>query len=160
MADLSLEARALTHSLEMHAEQEALRYEAAVQNSSKSKGKGKSGSSSSGNPRHNSLPLFSGSLLAKNSSSHLSPTDPDANDAGSPLSLQKRKSAGAVELPPVQRQSIMLDPLPVSKEKEMHLSRTRPSWLPPKDKKEERKHLKEYKRMMVASREAGKFEWF
>lgn len=136
MSDLSLEARALTHSLEVHAEQEALRHEAALQNSS------------TNNARHNSLPL-----LAKNSKLRAT-----MSGAGrSSLSLAKRKSIGAIELPPVQNQNVMLDPLPVSKEKEMHLSRTRPSWLPPKDKKEEQKHLKEYKRMMAASREAGGF---
>jgi hypothetical protein len=43
----------------------------------------------------------------------------------------------------------------VSKEKEKFLSRTRPSWLPPKDQKEEKRHLKEYKRMMAQALEAG-----
>lgn len=51
-------------------------------------------------------------------------------------------------LPPLQRGDIMVDPLPASKEKEKHLTRTRPSWLPPKSQKEERKHLKEYQKMM------------
>jgi hypothetical protein len=60
-----------------------------------------------------------------------------------------------IELPPLQRPNIMIDPLPISKEKEKVLSRTRPSWLPPKDKEEEKRHLKEYKRMMEQSREAG-----
>jgi hypothetical protein len=67
----------------------------------------------------------------------------------------KRKSNSMIELPPLQRSNIMIDPLPISKEKEKVLSRTRPSWLPPKDQKEEKKHLKEYKRMMAMSREAG-----
>lgn len=62
-----------------------------------------------------------------------------------------------IELPPLQRPNIMIDPLPISKEKEKVLSRTRPSWLPPKDQKEEKKHLKEYKRMMALSREAGSY---
>lgn len=39
--------------------------------------------------------------------------------------------------------------LPVSKEKERYLSRTRPSWLPPKCPKEEAKHWREYERMMA-----------
>ena len=65
------------------------------------------------------------------------------------------KRATVSELPPLQKSNIMIDPLPVSKEKEKYLSRTRPSWLPPKDQKEERKHLKEYQKMMAMSREAG-----
>lgn len=68
----------------------------------------------------------------------------------------KRGSNGIVELPPLQKSNVMIDPLPISKEKEKVLSRTRPSWLPPKDQKEEKKHLREYKRMMAQSREAGK----
>ena len=67
----------------------------------------------------------------------------------------KRGSKGPIELPPVQKSNIMIDPLPISKEKERVLTRTRPSWLPPKDQKEEKKHLKEYKKMMTQSREAG-----
>lgn len=65
------------------------------------------------------------------------------------------KRSSKIELPPVQKSNIMIDPLPISKEKERVLSRTRPSWLPPKDQKEEKKHLKEYKQMMAHSREAG-----
>ncbi|KAI9924073.1 hypothetical protein ASPWEDRAFT_67221 [Aspergillus wentii DTO 134E9] len=68
----------------------------------------------------------------------------------------KRGSKGPIELPPLQKSNIMIDPLPISKEKEKVLSRTRPSWLPPKDQKEEKKHLKEYKKMMAQSREADK----
>lgn len=45
----------------------------------------------------------------------------------------------------------MIDPLPISKEKEAVLSRTRPSWLPPKNPAEEKKHLREYQRMMASS---------
>jgi len=48
----------------------------------------------------------------------------------------------------------MIDPLPISKEKEAVLSRTRPSWLPPKNPAEEKRHLKEYQRMMALSLEA------
>lgn len=69
----------------------------------------------------------------------------------------KRASNGMIELPPLQKSNIMIDPLPISKEKEKVLTRTRPSWLPPKDQKEEKKHLKEYKKMMAMSREAGMF---
>ena len=71
-------------------------------------------------------------------------------------SLEKlTKAKTSVELPPLRINHVMIDPLPISKEKERVLSRTRPSWLPPKDKKEEKKHLKEYRRMMELSLEAG-----
>lgn len=70
-----------------------------------------------------------------------------------PESRREVKSA-LPELPPLQRTNIMIDPLPVSKEKEAVLSRTRPSWLPPKDPKEERRHLREYRKMMEQSLEA------
>jgi hypothetical protein len=50
----------------------------------------------------------------------------------------------------------MVDPLPISKEKEAVLSRTRPSWLPPKDPAEERRHLKEYQKMMALSAESDR----
>jgi hypothetical protein len=66
-----------------------------------------------------------------------------------------RASRDAVALPPLQKSNIMIDPLPISKEKEKVLTRTRPSWLPPKDQKEERKHLKQYQQMMAQSRESG-----
>lgn len=36
------------------------------------------------------------------------------------------------------------------------MSRTRPSWLPPKDPAEEKRHLKEYQRMMALSLEADR----
>lgn len=62
----------------------------------------------------------------------------------------------AIELPPLQLTNGMIDPLPISKEKEAVLSRTRPSWLPPKSKEEEKRHLKEYQRMMRRSQEAGR----
>lgn len=62
-------------------------------------------------------------------------------------SLQKRSKT--CQLPPIQRQNVMVDPLPISKEKEKLLTRTRPSWLPPKSKKEEQKHLREYQKMMA-----------
>ncbi|KAL8680445.1 MAG: hypothetical protein Q9186_003343 [Xanthomendoza sp. 1 TL-2023] len=64
------------------------------------------------------------------------------------------RSKTSVELPPLRMNNVMIDPLPISKEKERVLSRTRPSWLPPKDQKEEKKHLKEYQRMMELSLEA------
>ena len=68
----------------------------------------------------------------------------------------RRSRTALVELPPLRKNNVMIDPLPISKEKEKVLSRTRPSWLPPKNRKEEKKHLKEYQRMMELSLEAGK----
>lgn len=62
-----------------------------------------------------------------------------------------RVHSSLAELPPLRRTDIMIDPLPISKEKEAVLSRTRPSWLPPKNPAEEKKHLKEYQRMMASS---------
>ncbi|CZT08257.1 related to Mac1p interacting protein (MIC1 protein) [Rhynchosporium graminicola] len=66
---------------------------------------------------------------------------------------QRVKSAIA-ELPPLRRTEIMIDPHPISKEKEAVLSRTRPSWLPPKNPAEEKRHLKEYQKMMASALEA------
>ena len=68
---------------------------------------------------------------------------------------KKSRSKTSVELPPLRMNNVMIDPLPISKEKEKVLSRTRPSWLPPKDQKEEKKHLKEYQRIMELSLESG-----
>jgi hypothetical protein len=67
---------------------------------------------------------------------------------------RRRSKSIAVPLPPVQKSS--LDFVPISKEKEAILSRTRPSWLPPKDPREEKRHLKEYQKMMAKSIEAEK----
>jgi hypothetical protein len=67
---------------------------------------------------------------------------------------KERVKSSTPELPPLRRTNIMVDPLPISKEKEAVLSRTRPSWLPPKDPAEERRHLKEYQKMMAASAKA------
>ncbi|KAK4695850.1 hypothetical protein P7C71_g1973, partial [Lecanoromycetidae sp. Uapishka_2] len=71
-------------------------------------------------------------------------------------SLEKlsRAKTSTFELPPLRMNNVMIDPLPISKEKEKVMSRTRPSWLPPKSQKEEKKHLKEYQRMMEYSLEA------
>ena len=69
--------------------------------------------------------------------------------------LSRSKTTG-MELPPLRKSNIMIDPLPISKEKEKVLSRTRPSWLPPKSQKEEKRHLKQYQKMMELSLEAGK----
>lgn len=67
-----------------------------------------------------------------------------------------RVKSALAELPPLRRTNIMIDPLPISKEKEAVLSRTRPSWLPPKDPAEEKKHLREYQKLVVSSIEADK----
>lgn len=61
-----------------------------------------------------------------------------------------------LELPPLQKGNIMIDPLPISKEKEAVLTRTRPSWLPPKSQKEEKKHLREWQQMMARAAQAEK----
>jgi hypothetical protein len=67
---------------------------------------------------------------------------------------RRSSKPNTVPLPPVQKGS--LDFMPISKEKEAILSRTRPSWLPPKDPREEKRHLKEYQKMMAKSIEAEK----
>lgn len=67
---------------------------------------------------------------------------------------KERVKSSTPALPPLRRTDGILDPLPVSKEKEAVLSRTRPSWLPPKDPAEEKRHLKEYEKMMAASMKA------
>ncbi|KAI1773924.1 TBC domain-containing protein [Hypoxylon cercidicola] len=67
-----------------------------------------------------------------------------------------RVKSALAELPPLRRTNIMIDPLPVSKEKEAVLSRTRPSWLPPKDPAEEKRHIREYQKMMASSIDADK----
>ena len=74
------------------------------------------------------------------------------------LESNARRSArsSAIELPPIQKGNILIDPMPLSKEKEAVLTRTRPSWLPPKDRREEKRHVKEYQRMMAASLDAEK----
>lgn len=73
-----------------------------------------------------------------------------------PSTESPRASRENIELPPLQKSNIMIDPLPISKEKEKVLTRTRPSWLPPKDQKEEKKHLKQYQQMMAQSKETDK----
>ena len=73
-----------------------------------------------------------------------------------PSATMKRAKTTVFELPPMQKGSIMIDPLPISKEKEAVLTRTRPSWLPPKNQKEEKKHVKEWERMMARAAETEK----
>jgi len=72
------------------------------------------------------------------------------------LEYKDRAKTAILELPPVQKGNIMIDPLPISKEKEAVLTRTRPSWLPPKSQKEEKKHVKEWEQMMARAAEAEK----
>lgn len=67
---------------------------------------------------------------------------------------KKERVRSTPELPPLRRTNVMIDPLPVSKEKEAVLSRTRPSWLPPKDPAEEKRHLRQYQKMVAASAKA------
>lgn len=80
---------------------------------------------------------------------------PLARESSETGSKPRVKSALA-ELPPLRRTNIMIDPLPISKEKEAVLSRTRPSWLPPKNPAEERRHLREYQKMINQSLEADR----
>jgi len=77
------------------------------------------------------------------------PAESPASGASTPRSrvtLSRTKTTPI--LPPLQKPNPLVDPLPCSQEKEQCLSRTRPSWLPPKSKQEEKKHLKEYEKMM------------
>ena len=90
------------------------------------------------------LQVMVDSSAANNETSKLKP---------SPNDFQGTKMS--VDLPPLRIHNVMIDPLPISKEKERVLSRTRPSWLPPKSQKEEKKHLKEYQRMMESSLQTG-----
>ena len=68
------------------------------------------------------------------------------------LAAQSRRAASHTHLPSTSQ---LLDPLPVSKEKEAVLSQTRPSWLPPKKKAEEKRHVAEYQKMVQQAEEAG-----
>lgn len=63
---------------------------------------------------------------------------------------------GKPSLPPLRKSDPLIDPFQPSAEKEKHLSRTRPSWLPPKDPVEEKKHLKEYAKIQARVQEACK----
>ncbi|EGY21442.1 hypothetical protein VD0004_g7142 [Verticillium dahliae] len=66
---------------------------------------------------------------------------------------QRHKSA-LPDLPSLRQSNMMIDAMPMSKEKEAVLGRTRPSWLPPKDPNEDKKHWKEYEKMMARSAES------
>lgn len=103
--------------------------------------------------------LEGSSSSSSNSSSRLQQRSstgsmPTAARRGASAGAKPKHKSALAELPPVRRGNIMIDPLPISKEKEAVLSRTRPSWLPPKDPAEERRHLKEYQAMMASSARA------
>ena len=74
------------------------------------------------------------------------------NSAERPGRLVRPKT---IDLPPLNTGNVMIDPLPISKEKEKVLSRTRPSWLPPKSRAEEKRHVREYQQMMERSQKSG-----
>jgi hypothetical protein len=77
-----------------------------------------------------------------------------SNSLSEPESKSKKPT-----LPPIRKSDPLIDPFQPSAEKQKYLSRTRPSWLPPKNPKEEKKHLKEYQRMLARIEEAGKSIW-
>ncbi|GAB7359409.1 hypothetical protein MBLNU230_g6058t1 [Neophaeotheca triangularis] len=79
-----------------------------------------------------------------------------ANSVPNSPPSKKRSSTSLMEMPPKQKGNAMIDPLPISKEKEAVLTRTRPSWLPPKDQKEEKKHMREWEKMMAKAAAAEK----
>ncbi|KAF2684834.1 hypothetical protein K458DRAFT_388532 [Lentithecium fluviatile CBS 122367] len=66
--------------------------------------------------------------------------------------------AKAAALPPIRKSDPLIDPFQPSVEKTKYLSRTRPSWLPPKNPKEEKKHLKEYQKMLARIQETERLE--
>jgi hypothetical protein len=85
----------------------------------------------------------------------LAPDGRCSDDVSKPLQLlaaQSRRTQSHTHLPST---SSLVDPLPVSKEKEAVLSQTRPAWLPPKSKAEEKRHLAEYQKMVQLAEEAG-----
>ena len=75
-------------------------------------------------------------------------------------SLEQKSTTAKKVLPPVRKSDPLVDPFQPSAEKEKHLSRTRPSWLPPKDPKEEKKHLREWAKMQARIEEASKWFFF
>jgi hypothetical protein len=72
------------------------------------------------------------------------------------FSKRNKSLAEIPTVPPAPTSDLTIDPIPISKEKEAVLTRTRPSWLPPKSKKEEKRHLKEFQQMMARAAEAEK----
>ncbi|WPH03796.1 Hypothetical protein R9X50_00667900 [Acrodontium crateriforme] len=83
-----------------------------------------------------------------------SSTASTTNSPRRPSVAKLRAKTSILEMAQMQKGSIMIDPLPISKEKEAVLTRTRPSWLPPKCQKEERKHMKQWEQMMARAQEA------
>ncbi|KAJ4370610.1 hypothetical protein N0V83_005131 [Neocucurbitaria cava] len=71
---------------------------------------------------------------------------------------QPEPKAKKTILPPVRKSDPLIDPFQPSAEKQKYLSRTRPSWLPPKNPKEEKKHLREYQQMLARIAEAERLE--
>ncbi|KAF2766009.1 hypothetical protein EJ03DRAFT_278985 [Teratosphaeria nubilosa] len=95
----------------------------------------------------------------KRGSGRSAPTSARSSATSSPPrpSFQKhRAKTSIIEMPQIQKGNIMIDPLPISKEKEAVLTRTRPSWLPPKSQKEEKRHIKEWEQMMARAVEVEK----
>ncbi|TKA26335.1 hypothetical protein B0A50_05114 [Salinomyces thailandicus] len=79
------------------------------------------------------------------------------NSSPPPPSLTRSHTTiNLLEMPQQQKANVMIDPLPISKEKEAVLTRTRPSWLPPKSQKEEKKHVKQWEQMMAQAAESEK----
>lgn len=140
MGELSSEARQLTAALEAFETQQDLKSNTSVTTTSIAE--------SPSDVSNNTTPT----------ATTLSPTT--TTSPGEQPALRRPASTNGIRqkfaLPPVRKGDMLLDPLPISKEKEKVLTRTRPSWLPPKSQKEEKRHLKEYKRMMEASLEAEK----
>ncbi|CAK1367941.1 unnamed protein product [Cercospora beticola] len=93
---------------------------------------------------------------ASNSGTNSAASSPPRSSWSKPAGTGSSLPSVPSGLPPLQKGNIMIDPLPISKEKEAVLSRTRPSWLPPKDPQEEKKHLKEFQQMMARAAEAEK----
>lgn len=73
-------------------------------------------------------------------------TGNSSSNSSSTTSISSNKQTALV---PPKRVSDIDDVVPISKEKAEFLSRTRPSFLPPKSKEEELKHLLQYKEMMI-----------
>ncbi|KAF2733743.1 hypothetical protein EJ04DRAFT_577438 [Polyplosphaeria fusca] len=73
-------------------------------------------------------------------------------------SVEEHKPKKTQSLPPLRKSDPLIDPFQPSVEKQKYLSRTRPSWLPPKNPKEEKKHLKEYQKMLARIEEAERIE--
>ncbi|KAF1974022.1 hypothetical protein BU23DRAFT_505786 [Bimuria novae-zelandiae CBS 107.79] len=83
---------------------------------------------------------------------------PSLSRSSSMGEAESKKKKKTVPLPPIRKSDPLIDPFRPSLEKEKYLSRTRPSWLPPKDPKEEKKHLKEYQKMLARVEEAERLE--